>query len=162
MARSEIAWSSGARTLVYSGSTAPEGSTQRGEGWKKQIFLMNCHFVLCVLFNLCSFTATYWNPHVTDPLFHQRQCSPQSPIKHEWMNESPFDSFRLFFPSLLFRLTYSVHALPIKRHHGVGCVAHEDTFVTDVIWGALDRHHGLTRQSEIIPLESFTARHKWK
>lgn len=58
---------------------------------------MNCHFLLCVLFNLCSFTGTYWNPHVTDPLFHQRQCSPRSPIKHEWMNESPFDSFRLFF-----------------------------------------------------------------
>lgn len=76
-----------------------------------------------------------------------------------WM--SPRDSLRPF-SSLLFGLTYSVHPLPVKRHHRVGCIAHKNTFVANVIWGALDRHHGLPRQSEIIPLESFTARHKEK
>lgn len=32
--------------------------------------------------------VTYWNPHWADPLFHQRQGSPQSPVRHEWINES--------------------------------------------------------------------------
>lgn len=68
----------------------------------------------------------------------------------------------LFPPALLFILTHSVHPLPVKRHHGMGCIAHKDTFVANMIRGALDRHHGLPRQSEVIPLESFTARHKWK
>lgn len=82
---------------------------------------------------------------------------------NERMNDSTLDALRwIFSPSLLFVLTHGVHPLPVKRHDGVGRVAHKDTFVANVIRGALDRHHGLPRQSEVIPLESFPARHKWK
>lgn len=59
---------------------------------------------------------------------------------------------------LIFSITHSVHPLAIERHHSVGCVPHKDTFITDVIWGALNRHHGLCRQAEIIPLDGITAK----
>lgn len=116
--------------------------------------------------------VTYWNPRGTAPLFRQTQGNPQSPARREWinepMNDSTLDAFTLIPPppfpptSLLFNLTHGVHPLAVERHHRVGRVAHEDTFVADVIGGALDRHHGLPGQSEVIPLERFAARHKWK
>lgn len=100
--------------------------------------------------------SSYRNLHWTAPLFRLRRCSPQSPAKQKGMNQRPCDS------SHTLSVTYSVHALSIERHDCVGRVAHEDTFITDVIWGALHRHHGLRRQSEIIPPDSFTVRRKWK
>lgn len=158
MARSAIAWSSGTRTLLYSGRTAPVADTQRKtDGFSHELSVHS----LCLLLSPFVFRSTYWNPRWTAPLFPQRQCSPRSPMKHERMNESPFNSF-LPLSSPPFSVTYSVHPLPVERHHRMGRVAHEDTFVANVIWGALDRHHGLPRQSEIIPLESITARHKWR
>lgn len=72
------------------------------------------------------------------------------------------ESVMMFFSGFSSLMTYSIHALPVERHHCVGCIAHKDTFVINVIWGALDRHHGLRRQPEIIPLECVTVRHKWK
>lgn len=44
----------------------------------------------------------------------------------------------------------------------MSCIAHKNTFVIDVIWGALDRHHSLCGHSEIIPLESIPAGHDLK
>ena len=157
MARSAIAWSSGTRTLEYSGSTA---SAQKHKG-KQPKCLQNCKFIPWVSLIFVHLKSTYWNPRWTDPVFRQRQCSPQSPIKHEWRNESSIYSIYSYFYSY-FNVTHSVHPLPIERHHCVGCVTHKDTFVANVIWGALDRHHGLCGQSEIIPLESITERHKLK
>lgn len=68
----------------------------------------------------------------------------------------------IFLPLCSPRLsvTHSVHALPVERHHCVCGIAHEDTFIPNVVRGALNRHHGQPRQSEIIPLESITATHR--
>lgn len=44
----------------------------------------------------------------------------------------------------------------------MGCITHKDALITDVIWGALDRHHSLGWEAEIIPLERFTSKHAQK
>lgn len=49
MARSAIAWSSGTRTLEYSGNTTP-GRVDKGE---KIPSFVNHHFILCLPLPLC-------------------------------------------------------------------------------------------------------------
>ena len=61
--------------------------------------------------------------------------------------------------SLRIRFTHCVHPLSVEGHHCVGRVAHEHTLVVDVVRGALDGHHGLGGQAEVVCLQCLTTRH---
>lgn len=65
-------------------------------------------------------------------------------------------------PPRISEITHGVHALPVERHHSMGRISHKDALVIDVIRGALDRHHSLGWEAEIIPLEGITSKHAQK
>lgn len=68
----------------------------------------------------------------------------------------------IFLFLLKIRSTYGIHSLPVEWHHGMSCITHEDALITNVIWRTLNRHHGLCRQAEKVPLEGIAVTHKWR